>query len=406
MLEQPGFGKRLRHLRQQQGISQVTLAGTEMSAAYLSRLESGSRRPTKRVVAYLAERLGIPVDGFEDGQLEDSLAEVVAIVAAMPERDLDTETATLLTESLDAAADETDDLTRWHAFAQLARVYEVLGDFRQERDALVSLNELSDKLGRAALQGRARLRLARCARDLGDVKAARDAVAEVLASSDARRMRISSADAVRARLLLVSCLAELGDLAEAARLADEVCRSLEGATGPLAAQAFWSAATVATRQGNDTRAVEHLMQAMAAIDSRDDLVLWMRLRMAGASLSLATDPPRVTDAEEFLTAAEPAMRLIGSPRHLQELRFLQAKLAFHQNRLDRTAELLAAGEDDKNLLSYRDQIRFDVLRSLVALRSGDRAALDRLREIASQVQAENMLDLAAEVWRTVAQNAI
>ncbi|MFD5326775.1 helix-turn-helix domain-containing protein [Streptomyces sp. NPDC127092] len=405
MLEQPGFGKRLRQLRQQRGISQVALAGTGMSAAYLSRLESGGRRPTERAVAYLAERLGIPVEMFEDDRPEDSLSDVVAIVAAMPERDLDAGTGALLAESLEAAG-EADDLTRWHALAQLARVHEVLGDFRQEREALVGLNALGEKLGRAALQDRARLRLAHCERDLGDVKAARDAVAEVLAHSDERRMRISAADSVRARLLLASCQAELGDLAEAARLVDEVCESLQGATGALAAQAFWSAATVAARQGNDVRAAEHLARAMAAIDSRDDLTLWMRLRLAGASLSLAADPPRLTDAEEFLTAAESAMRLIGSPRHQQELMLLQAKLAFHQDRLDRTAELLAAGEDDKNLLSYRDQIRFDVLACLVALRSGDRDVLDRLREIAGQVQAVNMPDLAAEVWRTVAQNTI
>ncbi|MFJ6721801.1 MULTISPECIES: helix-turn-helix domain-containing protein [unclassified Streptomyces] len=405
MLEQPGFGKRLRQLRQERGISQVALAGTGMSAAYLSRLESGGRRPTARAVSYLAEQLGIPVEMFEDDRPEDSLTEVVALMAAVPESDFDAGTGKLLAESL-AAAGDADDLTRWHALAQLARVYEVLGDFRKERETLLELNALGEKLGRAALQSRARIRLARCERDLGNVKAARDAVTQALGFSDERRVRVSASDSVRARLLLASCQAELGDLAEAARLVDEVCESLRGSTGPLAAQAFWSAATVAARQGNDARAAEYLTQAMVAIDSRDDLTLWMRLRLAGASLSLASDPPRVSDAEEYLAAAEPAMKLIGSPRHLQELRFLQAKLAFHQDLPDRTAELLAAGEGDKNLLSYRDQVRYDVLRNLVALRSGDRHALDHLRDIAGQVQACNMPDLAAEVWRTVAQNAI
>ncbi|WP_181140787.1 helix-turn-helix domain-containing protein [Streptomyces sp. Ru62] len=405
MLEQPGFGKRLRQLRQQRGISQVDLTGPGMSAAYLSRLESGNRRPTERAVTYLAQRLGVPVEVFEDDRPEDSLTDVVATVAAMPERDLDDETARLLTDSL-AAAGDADDLTHWHALTQLARVYEVLGDFRKEHEALVRLNAVSEKLGRAALQVRARLRLAHCARDLGDAKASRDAVAEVLKLSQERQMRLSAADLVRARLLLASVQAELGDLAEAARLVDEVCQSLRGTTGVLAAQAFWSAATVAARQGNHARAVERLLEAVAAIDSRDDLMLWIRLRLAGASLSLEADPPRVADAEDFLAQAEPALRLIGTQRHQQELLFLQAKLAFHQGRADRAAQLLAAGEDGKHLLSYRDQIRFDVLRSLVALRSGDRDALHDLRDIAARVQTANLPDLAAEVWRTVAQNTI
>ncbi|MGW0330842.1 helix-turn-helix domain-containing protein [Streptomyces sp. NPDC003011] len=405
MLEQPAFGKRLRQLRQRRGISQVDLTGPGMSAAYLSRLESGNRRPTDRAVAYLAERLGVPGEAFEDDRPEDSLTDLVATVAATPERDLDSETGRLLTQSLDAAG-EADPLTRWHALTQLARVYEVLGDFRNEHEALVRLNALSEDLGRAALQVRARLRLARCARDLGDAKAARDAVTEVLALRDERQLRLSAAELVRSKLLLVSVQAELGDLAAAARLADEVCQPLRGTTGVLAAEAFWSAATVAARQGNHAAATERLLEAMAAIDSRDDLKLWIRLRLAGASLSLAASPPRVADAESFLAEAEPALKLIGTPRHQQELLYIQAKLAFHQGAPDRAVELLTAGEDGRHLLSYRDQIRYDVLRGLLALRAGDPDALGRLREIATRVQAGNMPDLAAEVWRTVAENTI
>ncbi|GHG93606.1 helix-turn-helix domain-containing protein [Streptomyces lanatus] len=405
MLEQPAFGKRLRQMRQHRGVSQVELTGPGMSAAYLSRLESGNRRPTDRAVAYLAERLGVPPEAFEDDRPEDSLIDLVANVAAMPERDLDAETGRLLTESL-AAAGDADPLTRWHALTQLARVYEVLGHFREEHEALVRLNALSEELGRAALQVRARLRLARCARDLGDAKAARDAITEVFRLREERHTRISAADLVRSKLLLVSVQAELGDLAEAARLAGEVCESLQGATGVLAAEALWSAATVAARQGNHARAMERLLEARAAIDSRDDLKLWIRLRLAGASLSLEATPPRVTDAESFLSEAEPALKLIGTPRHLQELLFLQAKLAFHQGDLGRATDLLTNGAPGRQLLSYRDQIRYDVLHGLLALRTGNRDALHDLREIAARVQAGNMPDLAAEVWRTVAENSM
>ncbi|NEC88398.1 helix-turn-helix transcriptional regulator [Streptomyces sp. SID12501] len=405
MLQQPAFGKRLRQLRQHRGISQVDLTGPGMSAAYLSRLESGNRRPTDRAVAYLAERLGVPRETFEDDRPEDSLTDLVATVAATPERDLDSDTGRLLTQGLDAAG-EADPLTRWHALTQLARVYEVVGDFRKEHEALVRLNALSEELGRAALQVRARLRLARCARDLGDAKAARDAVTEVLALRDERQLRLSAAELVRSKLLLVSVQAELGDLAAAARLADEVCQSLRGTTGVLAAEAFWSAGTVAARQGNHAAATERLLEAMAAVDSHDDLKLWIRLRLVGASLSLEASPPRVEDAESFLAEAEPALKLIGTPRHQQELLYVQAKLAFHQGATDRAGELLTAGEDGRQLLSYRDQIRYDVLRGLLALRAGEQGALGRLREIAARVQAGNMPDLAAEVWRTVAENTI
>ncbi|WP_309051959.1 helix-turn-helix transcriptional regulator, partial [Streptomyces sp.] len=48
MLEQPAFGRRLKRLRRERGISQATLAGGGMSTGYLSRLESGARNPTER----------------------------------------------------------------------------------------------------------------------------------------------------------------------------------------------------------------------------------------------------------------------------------------------------------------------------------------------------------------------
>lgn len=40
------FGQRVRERRRQLGRSQTELAGTRLSASYLSLLESGRRRPT------------------------------------------------------------------------------------------------------------------------------------------------------------------------------------------------------------------------------------------------------------------------------------------------------------------------------------------------------------------------
>jgi hypothetical protein len=67
------------------------------------------------------------------------------------------------------------------------------------------------------------------------------------------------ARAVRAAgLLLASVEAELGDLAEAARLSSDVCASLTRTEGMLAAEAFWVAATVNTRQGTACRPMPDL----------------------------------------------------------------------------------------------------------------------------------------------------
>ena len=59
MLDQPVFGRRLRQLRTERGLTLAALAGEGMSTGYLSRLESGARQPTERAIAHLAAQLGI-----------------------------------------------------------------------------------------------------------------------------------------------------------------------------------------------------------------------------------------------------------------------------------------------------------------------------------------------------------
>ncbi|MFE9457028.1 helix-turn-helix domain-containing protein [Streptomyces californicus] len=405
MLEQPAFGRRLRQLRRERGRSQVELTGPGMSATFLSRLESGARRPTDRSVAYLAERLGVPVESFERHPGE-SLTDAIASVAALSEREIDAEAADALAAALDSPDDDTDPAMRWHGLAQLARCHEALGDFRRQREALTRLGELSDAMGRTALQVRARLRLARCARDLGDAEAARTAVRQVLAVSREHDVRISASDLVRSKLVLVSAEAELGDLAEAARLVDEVRASLESVDGALAAEVLWTAATVSTRRGDHPRAFSFLLEALGALEGRDDLVLWLRLRLAAASLAMQAMPPLLAEAESFLDSVEPLLKVTGPLRHWHELLFLRAKLAFHQGDASRARDF--AGQIDEEgvrSLTYRDRMRLRALREVLDLRAGDREARDRLRQLVTQVETANMPDLAAEIWRTVAETA-
>ncbi|MFJ8883228.1 helix-turn-helix domain-containing protein [Streptomyces sp. NPDC102402] len=404
MLEQPAFGRRLRQLRQQQGKSQVELTGPGMSATYLSRLESGSRRPTDRAAAYLAEKLGIRPEGFRE-QPEDSLTHAIAAVVSLPESEVDQEAVRVLTDALQSAGD-ADPVMRWHALAQLSRVQEALGDFPAQHSALTELNALSDELDRPVLRIRARLRMARCARNIGEARAARLAVREALALSEQYDVHVSTSDMVRSKLVLVSAEAELGDLAEAARLVEEIYASLGDTRGALAAEVYWTAATVSTRQGNHTRAISFLLEALDAIDSREDLMLWIRLRLAAASLSMQAMPPRLAEAESFLDSVEPLLKVTGPLRHWMELLFLKAQLAFRRGDTDRASTLAAQVEANLQLLSYRDQVRFAALRGVLDLKAGDPEAGTRLKELVTQVQTANMPDLAAEVWRSMAESTI
>lgn len=402
MFEQPGFGRRLRQLRLQQGKSQADLTGPGMSAAYLSRLESGARRPTDRVVSYLAERLGILVDEFDEHS-EDDLADLVLTLSSRPDGERDAEIGDLLKNALDSATD-VDPSTRWQALSLFARTHAALGEFDKEREILAELRTLSEELDRPVLQAHVLQRVARCCRNLGDMEATRQTMREALELGRRHQLSLPAADLVRANLLLASAEAELGNVAEAARLSQEARESLPRRDGALAAETFWTAATVSTRQGNSVEAYAYVHQALAALDSREDLSLWVRLRLAAASLCLQFLPPRLDEAEELLNSVQPALHLTGTQQNVQEASFLQAQLAFQQGDLNTAEELVKANEGGLSLMTYRDQVRFKTLRELLAARRGDPRAGARLRDLATEVQTMRMPDLSAEVWRAAANS--
>ncbi|MFF5639390.1 helix-turn-helix domain-containing protein [Streptomyces sp. NPDC012825] len=399
MLEQPAFGRRLRQLRQQRGLTQTALAGPDVSAAYISRLESGSRPPTERVLRELAVKLDVSLSAFEEIEMS-SLLDVVTTTLVLSDADMSLSLQDQIEKAL-SRSDNPESALRWQAYAQLARLKGKAGDREGERLSLRQLVEVSRELGYPVLRVHACFRLARCERSLGDVNAARATAREGLRIAADAGLR--TPDAVRLRLLLASVVTELGDLAEALRISDDVCDQLRDERGPLAAEALWTAATVSTRHGNHARASELLDRAMAVLDSRDNLTLWMRLRLAASALALQASPPRADDAEAHLDTVKPALDLVGHPQHLQEYVFLRAQLAFVRGD-HATAEALcaeAAGSGD--LLNFRDRVRLRMLQGQIRVLRGDPDALGDLGALAEEARSTGMLDLAAEVWRAAAE---
>ncbi|GGU01283.1 MULTISPECIES: helix-turn-helix domain-containing protein [Streptomyces] len=397
MLTQPAFGRRLKQLRQQQGKTQSDLTGPGMSSAYLSRLESGARPPTQRAVAILAERLNVPTAAFEATAPAD-LADVLATVLVAGD---ESGHARLMLESALDRAEHVGVGLQWQAHAQLAKILTADGERAAARATLTKLVELSDQMGYAPLQTYAHLHLARCQRDLGEVDRARTTALEALRIG--REASLENRDMIRCRLLLASVTAELGDLAEASRLSEEACEDVGSEQGVLAAQALWTAATVATRQGRHALSADYLERAMAALPSREDVVLWMRLRHAAAALALQALPPDLEKARRYLDEARPALALVGTSQHQQESTFLHAQLAHAQGEYEQAAHLCEQASADKDQLNFRDRIRLDMLHEQILAKQSDPSARARLGALAAEAQARGMLDLAAEVWRAAAE---
>jgi hypothetical protein len=170
----------------------------------------------------------------------------------------------------------------------------------------------------------------------------------------------------------------------------------------LAAEAFWVAATVNTRQGHSVQDAEVLQYALAALDSQEDLTRWMRLWMAAASLALRAMPrtrtPRPTSGPSNLPSgwpgppAPPRVPLPQPPTRLPAGRPGCRRHAPRTGRGRRPSGLLPRPGPSQ---AQRE-----------ARRPGGIAdPPTRLRDLATSVQQLSMPDLAAEASRAVADRA-
>ncbi|WP_327305675.1 helix-turn-helix domain-containing protein [Streptomyces sp. NBC_01298] len=403
ILQQPLFGRRLRALRLAQGFSQVQLAGTEISPAYLSRLESGARPPTERVVAYLCEKLKVSSASFQT-TTGSSLARVLATVMTVGESPA---MAAVLEETLlQEQEEDVDAVLRWQAQWALARCYQTQGRMTEELALLHEMTALGDRTGLPELRARSRVRLARRLRGSGDVAGARAHAEEGLALAEASGL--PHRDIVEALLTLISIEAEEGQLAQARADADRMVGTLSDGSAKLPlrlqVEVLWTASSVCARQGDHTAAAATMTRALAALPGNEDPVLWMRLRLAAASMYLRMDPRDTQEARLRLDEAEAVSVLVGMPVHQNELLLLQCQLAFCEGRFDDAHTLSGRLDDNPEGLSVRDQLRLDVLRDQIEIVRGDHAAaVADLERIAKEAQRSVNVELSAEVWRALAE---
>ncbi|MFJ4903498.1 helix-turn-helix domain-containing protein [Streptomyces sp. NPDC088727] len=398
MLRQPAFGSRLKKLRLARGLSQSALAGDGMSTGYLSRLESGGRQPTERAVAHLAERLGLQPSDFEEPSA-GSLAHAITLATSAFAPTGAATTAEGLREAYAAESHESPAL-RWQALWLLARARRLEGDFVGERAHLEELVRLGDEVALPELRVRGLTRLARCLRSFGEIQTA------LAMGEDAHRLACEADLGVEDRagvlLALASVEAEAGRLPDARVHADELTDLVEGRADTLWAEALWTAAAVRVRQGDHAGAQHILERALAGFSSGEDLTLWVRLRIAAGRLYLQKVPADPAAAELRMDEAEAALVYVGTESLGQELAGLKADLAFVTGRYD-DARVLLAGLARDELMTYRDRVRFDILRYQLRVFEGDESGVQGLRALAEEAQRSGNIDLAAEIWRVLAE---
>lgn len=207
-----------------------------------------------------------------------------------------------------------------------------------------------------------------------------------------------------ALLALVSALAEAGLLTDATRYADEMTALVAGRSGKIWAEALWTAAVIRHHQGDLEAATALLDEVMQRFEGREDLPLWILLRINAARISLETTPPATAAARQRIEEVQPCLPFAGTPAIEQELLALRAQLAMAEGRQADARTLLERLDGIDLRISFQLRIELDVLRNRILIEDGSREeGLAGLRTLAEQAQQSTNMALAADIWRLIAE---
>ena len=165
------LGQRLRAARVAAGLTQGDAGGPELSTAYVSRIEAGSRRPSARALQTLAERLGTTPEELLHTPEEDPGTTELRLTLDYAELALETgEGVDALDQSRSALAQLSEDSPlRERALFLHGRALEATGDLA---GAVTALEEVAR--GHGAHSVRAAVALCRCLRESGELDRALD----------------------------------------------------------------------------------------------------------------------------------------------------------------------------------------------------------------------------------------
>ena len=297
------LGARIRALRVARGMTQGQLAGDHVSIAYVSRIESGTRRPELPVIETFARRLGVSVDelvtGTEQATVDQTwlslrYAELALMSgeAAEAERAAADVLASPDTQRVDGAVDEAEYL-RGAALEAQGRLADAAQVFERLRDA-------GDRCPRGLP---AMIALSRCYRDAGDLNRAIDVGESALARLREAGLE-GSDEAVRLLLAVAAAYFERGDEMYAINITKTAIeRAVAAAEPAVQAAAYWSASVFESNSGRHGAAVAFAERAVELLKQGQDAHRVSRLRAQLGVMLLRSPDGDVAQAEQQLRTA-------------------------------------------------------------------------------------------------------
>lgn len=404
------LGPRVRAARIRAGLTQAEAAGSQMSTAYVSRIEAGQRRPDPTLLAALAERVGTSVEQLLTGVTREQGPELrtllswveLSLATGEPGRAAE-QLAGVDTELAALPGDALPDVRREAAWLR-ARLREVAGDL----DGAILLLEDLATTGVTDLSWlEVMTALSRCYRESGDLARAVEVgerAADVLADLDLG----GSDEAVALTVTVAAAHMERGDAAHAARTCRRAVELAERLDSPRArASAYWNASIIESLRGRPARALPLAQRALRLLEEGPGGRNLARLRTQLGLLQLRLDPPAPQEALEQLRAAEVA--LLGTDASVLDLasnRLGQARAVLMLGRTGESEQLVAdvleqVGEEAPLLAAEAHLQLGEVAMArghVAAARTGFQQAVMRLSAVGADRQAAQLwFDLGAQL---------
>ncbi len=418
------LGERIRTVRCRVGLTQAQVAGDAVSVGYLSRIESGQRRPNAELLVGIADRLAITVDELLMGVAPDRIAELrlqldhaeLALVTGSPAEALESVSRLLS----DPAIAELAELRRSAGYVH-AGALEALGDLQA---AILALEDLAETSPSDLDWIEGLTALSRCYRQSGELGRAIEVGTQAIRHLE--ELELGGLDeAIRLSLTVAAAYYEQGDADYAARLCQRAIERAEANASPVAkAMAYWNSSAIESMRGNASTALPMARRALAVIEATDDARNIARLRTQLGILQLLLDPPQPREALEVLTrAAEELAFTNAGSADLADNRLAQARARFLLGDVEgaprQATEIGTAVRSNMPLLAADafallgqiavQEAALDTARShfqeavlLLSAVGADRAAAQLWFELAGLLESVGELTAALEAYRRAA----
>jgi transcriptional regulator with XRE-family HTH domain len=306
------LGARIHAARLRSGLTQAQVAGDAVSVGYISRIESGQRRPDPALLDTIAAALGITVDELVIGVSPDRVLELrveldhaqLALATGSPGQALE-----ILDRILaEPATEDLPDVEREASFLR-ASALELTGDVQA---AVIALEDLTAVEPRDLTWLGGMTALCRCYREGGELGRAIEVGTQ--ATRFIEDHGLSGLDeAVRLTLSLAAAYVEQGDVGYASRMCQRVIDRAAETSSPMArASAYWNLSVIESMRGNAHLALPMTRRALTVLEASGDARNVARLRTELGIQQLLVDPPEPVQALEVLTSAARELEVAGA----------------------------------------------------------------------------------------------